>query len=420
MIKTPRGTKDILPSEMQKWNFIEEKFREVSNLFSYKELRTPIFENTEVFSRGVGEGTDIVGKEMYTFSDRGGNSMTLRPEMTAALVRSAIEHGLTNSGVQRLWYYGPFFRYERPQKGRQRQFHQFGAELLGSETPVADVEIISLCVSLISSCGISDYKLLLNSLGNKISRTNYLSNLKEYLFDNKSKLSETSQIRLKQNPLRILDSKSPEDIKIVESAPILIDFLDSESSDHFAKVKELCHSININYEISPKLVRGLDYYSHTVFELQSTALGAQDAFGGGGRYNELFEQLGGKRVPAIGFAMGVERLLLILESLDKLPKEEESVDIYIISADKNIESEILIMKDYLLSQNIRTISDTLSKSFKAQFKEANKMNAKWVLIIGNSEIEKQKYTLKNMKSSEQFELTKDKISDYIISHTNKY
>ena len=413
MIKTPRGTKDILPSDIWKWNFIEDKFRDVSNLFSYKELRTPIFENTEVFSRGVGEDTDIVGKEMYTFSDRGGNLMTLRPEMTASLVRSAIEHNLTNSGVQRLWYYGPFFRYERPQKGRQRQFHQFGAELLGSDSPIADVEIISLCVNLVTSCGIDDYKLLLNSLGNRESRVNYLSNLKEYLNDNKSKLSETSQTRLEQNPLRILDSKSPEDIIIVESAPILLDFLDSESRDHFEKVKELCDAININYEISPKLVRGLDYYSHTVFELQSTALGAQDAFGGGGRYNELFAQLGGKNVPAIGFAMGVERLLLILDSLDKLPIEEEILDIYIISADKNIESDILIMKDYLLSQNIKTVSDINSRSFKAQFKEANKMNAKWVLIIGNDEIEKNKYTLKNMETSEQIEISREGILSHI-------
>ncbi len=413
MIRTPRGTKDILPSDMKKWNFIEQKFAETCKLFSYKEIRTPIFENTEVFSGGVGEGTDIVGKEMYTFDDRGGNQMTLRPEMTASLVRSAIEHNLMDTGVQRLWYYGPFFRYERPQKGRQRQFHQFGAELLGSASPMADIEIISLCTQLISSCGIRNYKLLLNSLGNKSSRAKYLSNLKDYLKDNRDNLSEVSQTRLEQNPLRILDSKSPDDRKIIDSAPLLINFLDDKSSDHFAKVKELLSTININYEVEPKLVRGLDYYSHTVFEFQSTSLGAQDAFGGGGRYNELFEQLGGKNVPAVGFAMGAERLLLILESLGKLPKDEECIDIYIISADKNIEDIICKTRDYLLSENISTLCDINSRSFKAQFKEANKLNAKWVLIIGTNEIESGKFTLKNMQTSEQIEILISEIPSYI-------
>lgn len=412
MIKTPRGTKDILPSEIKNWQWLESKIRQTVRAFNYEELRTPIFESTEVFSRSIGDATDIVNKEMYTFEDRGGNSITLRPEMTASLVRSAIEHNLATQGLARLWYFGPFFRYERPQKGRFRQFHQFGAECLGADSPEADVEIITLCEHLNSNVGIKERKLILNSLGNKESRANYISALVDFYNDNKNSLSETSLERLDKNPLRILDSKSPDDIEINKNAPIILDHLDNESSDHFEKVKELLDANEINYEIQARLVRGLDYYSHSVFEFQSTALGAQDSFGGGGRYNELFSQLGGKDVPAVGFAMGVERLLLIIESLNKLPDSNDKIDVYVLNASKNAPTLIQKILKKLRSKNLTALNDLSSRSMKAQFKEANRLNAKWTIVIGDDELSSGKLTIKNMETSEQSHITFDDLMSF--------
>lgn len=412
MIRTPRGTKDILPNESFKWHFLEENFKEVTKLFSYKELRTPIFEATEVFSRSIGEETDIVNKEMYTFLDRSETSLTLRPEMTAALVRSAIENSLTNSGgVQRLWYFGPFFRYERPQKGRFRQFHQFGIECLSSSKPESDVEVLNLADTLIKRIGISDYTLFINSIGNKNSREKFNNVLVEFLEDNKDKLSQTSQERLDKNPLRILDSKSPDDIELLQTAPKISDYLDEESAEHYSKVKELLSSLNINFEENHKLVRGLDYYSHTVFEFQSNLLGAQDSFGGGGRYNELFSQLGGKDIPAVGFAMGVERLLLILEAAGKFSEENEHIDLYIVSATDNSAYIYKLIK-LLRDKNIVLSNDLLGRSVKAQFKEADKMNANWTIVVGDSEIDSNKLTIKNMKTSQQIEVSLNEISEF--------
>lgn len=412
MIKTPRGTKDILPSESYKWHFLEEKFKQVTNLFSYKELRTPIFEVTEVFSRSIGEETDIVNKEMYTFSDRSETSLTLRPEMTAALVRSAIENSLTNTGgVQRLWYFGPFFRYERPQKGRFRQFHQFGIECLSSDRPESDVEVLHLADTLIKEIGINDYTLFINSIGNKASRENYNKVLVEFLQDNKQKLSDTSQERLEKNPLRILDSKADIDIELLISAPKISEHLDQESQEHYSEVKEKLDFLGINYKENNKLVRGLDYYSHTVFEFQSNLLGAQDSFGGGGRYNELFSQLGGKDVPAVGFAMGVERLLLILDGSGKFNQEKEQIDLYIVKVTNNDKVIYELIRE-LRSKNVILSYDLLSRSVKSQFKEADKIGAKWTIVIGDNEIENNKVMLKNMSNSQQQEITLDKISEF--------
>ena len=410
MIKTPRGTKDILPNEFYKWHFLEKKFKEITDLFSYQELRTPIFEMTEVFSRSIGETTDIVNKEMYTFNDRSETSLTLRPEMTAALVRSAIENSLTNTGgVQRLWYFGPFFRYERPQKGRFRQFHQFGIECLSSPLPESDVEVIYLADMLIKSIGINEYSLNINSIGNKNSRENYNKILVEFLNDNKDKLSETSLERLDKNPLRILDSKAPNDIELLENAPKISDNLDNESLEHYSKVKDSLDYLGIKYSENFKLVRGLDYYSHTVFEFQSNYLGAQDSFGGGGRYNELFSQLGGKDVPAVGFAMGVERLLLILDSINKFDDKLEQIDLYIVKAtDREKEFYSLVKK--LREQNIKVSYDLLSRSVKSQFKEADKMGAKKSIVLGDNEIEKGVITLKDMTKGDQIEIALESLS----------
>jgi len=404
MIKTPRGTKDVLPSESYKWQYLEKKFKEVTDLFTYKELRTPIFESTEVFSRSIGEETDIVNKEMYTFNDRSDSSLTLRPEMTAALVRSAIENSLTNTaGVQRLWYFGPFFRYERPQKGRFRQFHQFGVECLSSPTPDSDVEVLHLANKLIKEIGIFEYTLFINSIGNKASREKYNNVLVQYFNENKDKLSEKSKERLEKNPLRILDSKSPDDIALLDDAPKISDSLDEESQLHYNLVKEKLTSLGIKFTENHKLVRGLDYYSHTVFEFQSNLLGAQDSFGGGGRYNELFSQLGGKDVPAVGFAMGVERLLIILEESGKFDNIEEQIDLYIVKATKD-DSVIYNLISKLRDNGVILNYDLLDKNFKGQFKEANRVNAKWTMIIGDDEISNNKLTIKNMKSGEQSEI----------------
>lgn len=411
MIRSPRGTNDILPNEIGNWQYLEKAIRKVTNNYGYKEIRTPIFESTEVFSRSIGDTSDIVNKEMYTFQDRGDNSLTLRPEMTAALVRACIQNGLANRGeLERLWYYGPFFRYERPQKGRFRQFHQFGAECLSSSNPESDAEVILLAVSLIEELGIEDFTLNINSLGNDKSRENFRNALVKYFSVYESELSEDSKRRLKENPLRILDSKDPKDKEIAENAPKIIDSLDPESKEYFDSVLEILDFSEVKYNVSSDLVRGLDYYSHTVFEFQSNALGAQDSFGGGGRYDGLFQQLGGKPTPAVGFAFGVERILLIIESIVSEVKAEDSVDYYIISGDeKYIKTSIKLAK-ILREKGFKTLTDIQQKSFKSQMKDANKKNASNVIIIAEREMESNSIMLKDMKTGEQQEM---KLDDFI-------
>ncbi len=331
MIQNIRGTKDLFFEEILKWHFVEEYFRKISTLFGYNELRTPIFERTEVFQRSIGETSDIVNKEMYTFQDKGGESITLRPEMTAALVRCVVQHNLYNLYQNlRLWYFGPFFRYERPQKGRLRQFHQYGAECIGSPYPESDAEIIFLAISIINSLNINNYSLEINSIGNLNSREKYKIELLNYLKDNINNLSEESKNRLNINPLRILDSKDEKDRKIIDKCPNILEYLDDESKEHFDLLINILDKSNIKYSIQPKLVRGLDYYSHTVFELRSNTLGSQDAFGGGGRYNNLIEELGGKPTPAVGFALGVERLILIMENSNNFVDLSNKIDFYIV------------------------------------------------------------------------------------------
>lgn len=402
MIKSVRGTKDILPNETENWQFIEEHIRNTVKLFNYKELRTPIFESTEVFCRSIGDTSDIVNKEMYTFADRGKDSLTLRPEMTAALVRSCIQHNLLReTPLSRLWYFGPFFRYERPQKGRQRQFHQFGVECLGSEYPEADSEVIVLADTLIRNLGIKDYKLLLNTLGSDESRKNYRIALVSYFELHKEKLSSDSLFRLDSNPLRILDSKEQCDIEIIKDAPLLEQYLDEESEAHFAKVKSQLDNLGIKYELDPLLVRGLDYYNHTVFEFRSTSLGSQDSFGGGGRYDGLFEQLGGIAQPAVGFAMGVERLFIILEEMGIFNEIQASVDVYIVIADDNAREYADKVAQKIRSFGFSVMVDLKYRKFKAQFKEANKNNAKYTVVIGEEEVKSTLITIKNMNTGEQ-------------------
>lgn len=413
MIQAIRGTKDILPANIQKWHFVEEKFRQITEQFGYKELRTPIFEKVEVFDRTIGENTDIVNKEMYTFTDKSGDMITLRPEMTAALVRALVQNNLmAQTKLLRLWYFGPFFRYERPQKGRQRQFHQFGIECLGSEFPESDVEVITLADKLFESLGIKEYKLLINSLGNNNSRSKYKEALVDFLNNARENLSEDSRRRIDTNPLRVLDSKNEQDRKILEDAPIILDYLDDESKSHFETVTANLDYLGIKYEIEPRLVRGLDYYSHTVFEFQSSYLGSQDSFGGGGRYDGLVEQLGGKATPAVGFALGVERLILILEQINAFNDLNETIDFYIVTHGEEAIALSLHISDLLRSKGFAVVNELNRRSMKAQMREANRMQSKYVVIIGEEEVKNNKVLLKDLVNREQKELTIDELQKF--------
>ncbi|MGB9702598.1 MAG: histidine--tRNA ligase [Candidatus Kapaibacteriota bacterium] len=411
-IQAIRGTKDILPDTITFWHYLFDNFKNVSHQFGYEEIRTPIIEKTEVFNRSIGEQTDIVNKEMYTFLDKGGESITLRPEATAAMVRSVIQNSLIQEGnILRLWYFGPFFRYERPQKGRLRQFHQYGAELLGSNFPEADAEIIQLADALIKKIGLNDYKLLINSLGNEFSRNNYKNALVNFLKSKEAELSYDSKNRILTNPLRVLDSKDEQDITVLKDAPVILDYLDEESKTHFEELKQILNDLNIKFEIAPQLVRGLDYYSHTVFEFRSNKLGSQDSFGGGGRYDGLFEQLGGKATPAVGFAFGLERLILILEASNLLPNIELVPDFYIVAQNLSYKNYVHKIAESLRNLGKKVITDIARKSFKAQMREANKLKSKFAIIIGEEEFKNHTCSVKNLSNGEQNLIKFDELKD---------
>ncbi len=415
MINSVRGTKDILPVEVPIWNFVERTLGQVSRLYGFGEIRTPIMERTEVFLRSLGEETDIVNKEMYTFLDKGGDSITLRPEMTASVVRSILQNNLLfGNNVLRLWYIGPLFRYERPQKGRLRQFHQYGAELIGSIEPEADVEILLLANSLIQNLGILNYSLQINSIGNSYSRKKYKDILVRFLVEHRNYLSLESKERLERNPLRILDSKDEKDQEILLRAPNILEYLDGRSLEHFDYVQKLLKENSIDFVINPRLVRGLDYYSHTVFEFQSEILGAQDAFGGGGRYDELFQQFGSKEIPAIGFALGIERIILILEQLNKFKQKSEPL-VFVAYTNPTYINEVISIAENLRKHKIPSIFDIQRKSLKAQLKEANKQNATFTLIVGDEEIAKRQATLRNMGNSSQTSIPFENLVEYLNS-----
>ncbi len=417
MLTNVRGTRDILPDEIPIWQYVERQLMFVSQLFGFKEIRTPIIERTEVFLRSLGEETDIVNKEMYTFLDRSGDSITLRPEMTAPVVRAVLQNNmLFGNSVLRLWYYGSLFRYERPQKGRMRQFTQYGAELINSFEPEADAEIISLANSLVTSIGINNYKLILNSIGDLESRNKYKEELISYLSKYRNELSDESKIRLERNPLRILDSKDPNDQKILQSAPKILDFLNPQSQKHFEQVQDLLAQLQIKYEIQPLLVRGLDYYTHTVFELQSEVLGAQNSFGGGGRYNDLFQIFGGKQIPAIGFALGIERIILILKEQNNLANQSNRTLVYITVTDAGMYTSAIKIADLLRKNNIPTIYDLQKRTLKAQLKEANKISAKYSIILGEDELRNNQVAVKNLNTSSQELVAIDNLVSYLKMH----
>ena len=388
-IQSIRGMNDLLPKQSATWQYLERAIADVLARYSYREIRFPILEQTELFKRAVGEVTDIVEKEMYSFDDRNGDSLSLRPEGTAGCVRACTENGLLHNQTQRLWYTGPMFRHERPQKGRLRQFHQVGVEAFGLTGPDIDAELLLITARLWKILKIDHaVTLQINSLGTSADRADYRAALVEYLNARRDQLDEDSQRRLETNPMRILDSKNPDTQALLNSAPSLEDFIDQESRDHFQQLCAMLDAANISYEVNPRLVRGLDYYSKTVFEWVTTNLGAQGTVCAGGRYDGLVEQLGGKPCPGVGFAMGVERLVLLLDELGAVPDSvDQAVDLYLLAVG-NVEQQALVLAENLRSDcpNIRLECHCGGGSFKSQIKRADKSGARIALILGEDEV----------------------------------
>ncbi|WP_121968011.1 histidine--tRNA ligase [Leptolyngbya sp. BC1307] len=404
-----RGTRDILPAESPLWATIEGLSRQALNQFAYREIRTPIFEQTELFARGIGEATDAVGKEMYSFEDRGGRSIALRPEITAGLVRAFIQNKLfALGGVQRLWHLGPAFRYERPQAGRQRQFHQLDVEILGSRDPRADVEIIAIATQILNTLGLTALTLDLNSVGSGEDRQTYRDALVSYFTPYQDELDEDSRDRLTRNPLRILDSKDKRTQEIVVDAPSLLDYLSEDSQRHFDGVQQHLTNLGIPFNINPRLVRGLDYYTHTAFEIQSSDLGAQATVCGGGRYDGLVAQLGGPDTPAIGFGMGLERLIILLEQMERYSTVPE-LDVYLISRGEKAEFQSAQLANQLRKHGYSVEVDLSGSAFGKQFKRADRSGAVVGLILGDAEAESGKVQLKWLASGEQDELSQSEL-----------
>lgn len=414
---THLGMVDILPDEVRKWQFLENLIHKEAEKFNFEEIRTPIMEQTELIVRGLGQMTDIVSKEIFAFS-RGDDNYVLRPELTAPVVRSYVENHLDQrGGSQKLYYIGPMFRAERPQKGRQRQFHQFGVEVIGSSDAVADVEVIAFMIHIFEKVGITNTTLKLNSIGDPESREKYKEALKNHLKPNFDKLSDVSKKRFEKNPLRILDSKEDEDQPFIETAPVITDYLNEDSLDHYAKVKGYLDELDIKYTEDPTLVRGMDYYTQTAFELISPDLGAQDALAGGGRYDLLVEEIGGQPTPAVGFAAGMERLLIACEELGIKLGTEKKVDVYIVTLGDEARKWGLSKLPELRNRNISATMDYMGRSMKAQMKDANRENAQYALIVGGNELSEGKFTLRNMKESEEESLSFEEVLERFKRNT---
>ncbi|HSP31262.1 MAG TPA: histidine--tRNA ligase [Halomonas sp.] len=404
-IQAIRGMNDLLPSDSPRWQFFEAKVRQLMLRYGFNEIRTPIVEQTALFARSIGEVTDIVEKEMYTFDDRNSESLTLRPEGTASCVRAAMEHGLLYNQTQRLWYQGPMFRYERPQKGRYRQFHQIGVEAFGFDGPDIDAEVILLSARLWQELGLMEHVTLeLNSLGSSEARAAYRDTLVAYFEQHHDLLDEDSKRRLISNPLRILDSKNPAMAEMLDAAPQLMDHLDAESREHFEQLTAMLEAAGIPYVINPRLVRGLDYYGRTVFEWTTTALGSQGTVCAGGRYDGLVEQLGGKPTPAVGFAMGIERLILLLETLELIPDDAlGGCDVYLLPMDDNATKAAITLAEQLRGElpTLRLQLHCGGGSFKSRIKKADKSAAPMAILLGEDEIAKQSATLKFLRDDRE-------------------
>lgn len=411
-----RGMNDILPEQTPYWQYVENIFRQLMQSYGYQEIRMPIVENTTLFKRSIGEVTDIVEKEMYTFDDRNGDSLTLRPEGTACCVRAAMQHGLLHNQIQRLWYTGPMFRHERPQKGRYRQFHQFGVETFGLTGPDIDAELILMSNRLWQQLGMSDdVTLELNSLGSSVARQEYREVLVKYFESHQSELDEDSQRRLQTNPLRILDSKNPEMQKLNENAPKLIDHLDEESKRDFEILCKTLDDAGVNYKINPRLVRGLDYYSKTVFEWVTDKLGAQGTVCAGGRFDGLVEQLGGKPTPAIGFALGLERLIELLEIPESVQRDN-SLDAYLVLVGENASAQGMVLSDKWRNEvsGLKLQVNCGAGSMKSQMKKADKSGANVAFILGDDELDKNVITIKFLREKKEQEVIElSEVVDYL-------
>lgn len=419
-IKAIRGMNDILPDQSPVWQYLEQTVSRVLRNYGYHEIRMPIVEQTDLFKRSIGEVTDIVEKEMYTFADRNGDSLTLRPEGTAGCVRAAEEHGLLFNQTRKLWYTGPMFRHERPQKGRYRQFHQIGVECFGMTGPDIDAELLILTARLWKALGLAPHvRLEINSIGTSASRKNYRQALVDYLSNYRDRLDEDSLRRLETNPLRILDSKAPETQAILQDAPDLVDYLDKASIEHFAGLKQRLELAGIEYTVNSRLVRGLDYYGKTVFEWVTDSLGAQGTVCAGGRYDGLVEQLGGKPTPAVGFAMGIERLVLMLETLELVPASVSGdADVYVMGMGEAGEAEALKVSETLresMAQQV-IVLHCGGGSFKSQMKKADRSGARYALIIGDNEVESQTVSLKPLRSEgEQQAVDQSELADTLTA-----
>ncbi len=413
--KPIRGMNDILPGDTATWRYLESVLIDIATTYGYREIRLPLLEQTELFRRSIGEVTDIVEKEMYTFLDRNDESLTLRPEATAGIVRAGISNGMLHNQKQKLWTTGPMFRYEKPQKGRYRQFHQFDVEALGFEGPDVDAEMIIMSARIWERLGIDRLALEINSLGTPASRKAYRETLTDYFSGVKSQLDQDSIRRLDKNPLRILDSKNPEMQEIIEAAPLMLDYLDPESAAHFSRLKELLDSAGVDYTVNPRLVRGLDYYSRTVFEWVTDALGAQGAVCSGGRYDGLVEKLGGKPTPAIGWAMGIERFVALYEACGGQPADDDA-DVYIVAVGDAAETHAVLLAESLRTSLPGVVVDQNlgGGSFKSQMKRADKSGAKFALILGEQEVANRQVGVKPLRShDEQREVAIDDVADVL-------
>ena len=417
--KAPKGTVDIVPGKSEKWQLMEDVFRSEAELNGFREVRTPVFEHTELFLRGVGDTTDVVEKQMYTFEDKGGRSITLRPEGTAGAVRAMLENGLYNEGYPvKLYYLTSCYRYEKPQAGRLRELHQFGVEMFGAAEPLADAQIIVLALSAFKRLGLEDVGLQINSIGCPECRKEYHKALKEYFTERKDQLCDTCLSRLERNPMRILDCKSPECQEVGKGAPKITDYLCEDCKAHFAKVQEFLTALGIEFEIDPGLVRGLDYYTRTVFEFPSKSLGF--ALGGGGRYDGLVEEFGGKPTPGLGFGLGMDRILLALEAQKVEFPQPVKCEAYLVCVGEEAQKKAFRLVDELHRCGVPADFDVCGRGVKAQMKYANKIGAKFTLVLGDDEIRQGKAAMKNMKTGETKTISiteEDFINDYVTVST---
>ncbi len=419
LTKKVKGTEDILPKDSHKWQFVERIMHEEAAVNGFKEIRTPVFEHTVLFNRSVGEATDVVQKEMYTFDTKGGESITLRPEGTAGAARAYLEHAIYNDGLPvKVFYQLTCYRYEKAQAGRQREFHQFGMETYGASDAKADAEIICAANNIFERLGLENIHLELNSIGCKNCRGNYTSALKEYFSDHISDLCETCVSRLERNPMRILDCKNESCKKIAEEAPVVLDFICDDCSEHFSKVKSFLNASEVKYTVNPKIVRGLDYYTKTVFEFVTDTIGAQGTVCGGGRYDGLIEELGGQPTPALGFAMGIERLLMVMDAENITIPDNDVTDLYIAALGDDAEMKAFSLTQELRKSSVATEIDIVGRGLRAQMKYANKINARFSMVIGENDLESGTVKVKNMSTGECFDAPlDDKFIETFVKNT---